>query len=204
MMHSKPQMIVQTTETPVSRTTPAFDFVDIDWQAPWWSAVAARGQAALACEDWRQALSAQAVQAALVSGQGRALCFVAQEELPAETAYEAFIAATGRVPTRRNLHDFFNALIWLTYPRGKAALNARQAAAIAADGVRATRGATQPRCSTRTPCSSHAAIPRSGPRCGRSTGRRCSWHAAPSGGTPARFSHSGTRYWKSLSPPIIR
>lgn len=116
---------------------------DIDWRAPWFEAVATRGQSALACDDWRDALSSQAVQAALVSGQGRALRFVAQEELPAATAYEAFIAATGGVPTRRNLHDFFNALIWLSYPRGKAALNARQAAAIARDGVQATRGATR-------------------------------------------------------------
>lgn len=116
---------------------------DIDWGAPWFEAVAARGQDALACDDWRDALSAQARRGGLVSGQGQALRFVAQEDLPATTAYEAFIAATGGVPTRRNLHDFFNALIWLTYPRGKAALNARQALVIAADGVQATRGATR-------------------------------------------------------------
>ncbi|MFJ2992563.1 DUF3025 domain-containing protein [Pandoraea sp. NPDC087047] len=116
---------------------------EIDWRAPWFEAVAVRGQSALACDDWRDALSAQAAQAAWVTGQGRALRFVAQEDLPAGTAYEAFIAATGGVPTRRNLHDFFNALIWMTYPRGKAALNARQAAAIALDGVQAARGATR-------------------------------------------------------------
>lgn len=114
---------------------------EIDWRAPWFEAVAQRGQDALAHGDWREALSAHANAAGLVSGQGRALRFVAQEDLPAATAYEAFIAATGGVPTRRNLHDFFNALIWLTYPRAKAALNARQAAAIAAQGVQATRGA---------------------------------------------------------------
>ncbi|VVG70103.1 membrane protein [Pandoraea apista] len=116
---------------------------EIDWRAPWFDAVSARGQAALASGDWREALSAQAAAAGLVSGQGRALRFVAQEALPAATAYEAFIAATGGVPTRRNLHDFFNALIWLTYPLGKAALNARQAVAIATEGVRATRGAAR-------------------------------------------------------------
>lgn len=116
---------------------------EIDWRAPWFEAVAVRGQSALACDDWRNALSTQAAQAAWVTGRGRALRFVAQEDLPAGTAYEAFIAATGGVPTRRNLHDFFNALIWMTYPCGKAALNARQAAAIARDGVQATRGATR-------------------------------------------------------------
>lgn len=125
-----------------SVSTPS-DLPEIDWRAPWFDAVSERGQAALARGDWREALSAQAAAAGLVSGQGRALRFVAQEALPAATAYEAFIASTGGVPTRQNLHDFFNALIWLTYPRGKAALNARQAAAIAAEGVQATRGAAR-------------------------------------------------------------
>lgn len=116
---------------------------EIDWRSPWFDAVSERGQAVLADGNWREALSAHAAAAGLVSGQGRSLRFVAQEDLPAATAYEAFIAATGGVPTRQNLHDFFNALIWLTYPRGKAALNARQAVAIATEGVQATRGATR-------------------------------------------------------------
>ncbi|VVD75054.1 DUF3025 domain-containing protein [Pandoraea terrigena] len=115
----------------------------INWLAPWFDAVAERGRGALAGADWREALSAQAAAAGQVSGRGRALRFVAPADLPADTAYEAYIAATGGVPTRANLHDFFNALIWLTYPRGKAALNARQADAIAADGVQATRGAAR-------------------------------------------------------------
>nr|WP_237170041.1 DUF3025 domain-containing protein [Pandoraea faecigallinarum] len=129
--------------TPVSVLRAACSLPEIDWRAPWFEAVAARGQAALAGRDWRHALSVQASAAALVSEQGQALRFVAQEALPVATAYEVFIAATGSVPTRPNLHDFFNALIWLTYPRGKAALNARQAGAIALDGVQATRGATR-------------------------------------------------------------
>ncbi|WP_237172063.1 DUF3025 domain-containing protein [Pandoraea norimbergensis] len=116
---------------------------DIDWPQPWFAALRAHGQGALASGDWRAALSSQARAAAQVSGHGKPLCFVAQADLPEDTAYEAFIAATGGVPTRPNLHDFFNALIWLAYPRSKAALNARQAAAIASDGVQATRGATR-------------------------------------------------------------
>ncbi|VVD79002.1 membrane protein [Pandoraea iniqua] len=122
---------------------PADVLPDIDWPQPWFAAVRAHGQGALASGDWRAALSSQARAAAQVSGHGKPLCFVAQADLPEGTAYEAFIAATGGVPTRPNLHDFFNALIWLAYPRSKAALNARQAAAIASDGVQATRGATR-------------------------------------------------------------
>jgi hypothetical protein len=44
------------------------------------------------------------------------------------------------VPTRENLHDFFNALAWLTFPRTKARLNTLQAEAIAAEGIGARRG----------------------------------------------------------------
>lgn len=47
--------------------------------------------------------------------------------------YEVQILETGDVPTRRaNWHDLFNALVWLTFPATKAALNARHCAARAA------------------------------------------------------------------------
>jgi len=70
----------------------------------------------------------------------RPLRFVAQTELPAGAAYEAHIAAHGAVPTRANLHDFFNAAIWFSFPAIKAALNAQQARQIALYGVQPTRG----------------------------------------------------------------
>jgi len=72
--------------------------------------------------------------------QAAALRFVAQAELPPGAAYEAHIAASGAVPTRANLHDFFNAAIWFSFPAIKAALNARQAGQIALHGVQSTRG----------------------------------------------------------------
>jgi hypothetical protein len=50
-------------------------------------------------------------------------------------AYEARIWARGEVATRPgNWHDFFNALVWLTFPLAKAALNARHAGALASAG----------------------------------------------------------------------
>ena len=42
--------------------------------------------------------------------------FVAQDALPAGEPYEAFIARTRCVPTRNNLHDAFNGLVWLAEP----------------------------------------------------------------------------------------
>lgn len=59
----------------------------------------------------------------LCTGLGRPLRFVPQEMLPADVAYETFIAQTGAIPTRDNLHDRYNALVWLAAPRTKALLN---------------------------------------------------------------------------------
>jgi hypothetical protein len=66
--------------------------------------------------------------------------FVPQHELPPGEAYEAFIARTGRVPTRDGLHDFFNGLCWLHFPHTKRCLNQLQAAQIARSGVQPVRG----------------------------------------------------------------
>ncbi len=67
--------------------------------------------------------------------------FVSQADLPDGVAYESHIHATGCVPTRDNLHDFFNALCWMRFPCTKRVLNRLQAAAIdATGGVKATRG----------------------------------------------------------------
>ena len=65
--------------------------------------------------------------------------FVPQETLPSGQAYEQFIFTTGQVPTRDNLHDFFNGLVWLHLPQAKRRMNQLQAQAIAAQGVGAVR-----------------------------------------------------------------
>ncbi|RFU46234.1 DUF3025 domain-containing protein [Paraburkholderia sp. DHOC27] len=120
-------------------------FADIDWSMPWFAPFATRGerwqQAALASEASLLAtMNADAAQSQQHSGRGQRLAFIAQDALPPGAAYEAHIAATGCVPTRHNLHDFFNASMWFAFPRIKAALNARQAEAIDALGVGPTRG----------------------------------------------------------------
>jgi len=66
--------------------------------------------------------------------------FVPQEESQGAGAYESFIWQTQTVPTRDNLHDFFNGLVWLHFPKIKARLNELQAAAIEAAGVTQHRG----------------------------------------------------------------
>lgn len=51
-------------------------------------------------------------------------------------AYECRISEQGAVETRpNNWHDFFNALIWLSFPRSKRAITARHVAAMTPVGV---------------------------------------------------------------------
>lgn len=68
------------------------------------------------------------------------LTFVSQNALPEGEAYESFIATTGNIPTRDNLHDLFNGSIWLTFPKTKALLNYYHMLEIARQGVGETRG----------------------------------------------------------------
>ncbi|WER46470.1 DUF3025 domain-containing protein [Cupriavidus sp. WKF15] len=116
----------------------------IDWTRPWFRPFAAVGAGLVtAVADGtalHACLNAQAARAGLCNIRGLPLNFVTQAELPAGVAYEAHIHATGAVPTRDNLHDFFNALIWLHFPRVKARLNAIQAEVIGRTGVQAGRG----------------------------------------------------------------
>lgn len=114
----------------------------IDWHAPWLAPYTSL-RPAFDAADWRAALTRLARAHGVLTGGGRPVEFVSGDDAPEGTAYEAHIAATGRVPSRDNLHDRFNALMWLAFPRLKAALNARQASEIARDGVRATRGAVR-------------------------------------------------------------
>lgn len=72
--------------------------------------------------------------------------FIPQAQLPAGQAYEAFIRATGQVPTRDNWHDLLNGMIWMHLPRSKHQLNRIQAAEIATHGVQAKRGPVRDAC----------------------------------------------------------
>ena len=110
----------------------------VDWRAPWLAPLREL-RPFVGRADWREALSAEARNRGVATATGRPIEFVAPDDAGA-AAYEAHIAATGRVPTRDNAHDLFNALAWLTFPLTKAALNARQAHEIARDGVRGARG----------------------------------------------------------------
>lgn len=119
----------------------------MDWTAPWLQGL--RAVAEPICQHIAAGATVpDAVNAGLAALQAEGRLeplagwrFVPQEQLPPGMAYEAFIHREQAVPTRCNLHDFFNAMVWLHYPRLKRQLNALQAQQIAQDGVGARRGA---------------------------------------------------------------
>jgi hypothetical protein len=87
--------------------------------------------------------NSESVVAALNAARGDTSAiprFVHHSELPPGEPYESFIARTMCVPTRENLHDLLNGLVWLTYPQTKRWLNTLQAREIASHGATGPRG----------------------------------------------------------------
>ena len=114
----------------------------IDWSRPWLAPLRADGEA-IAARVAGGASVAEALDSAPSTPASDGTVpprFVPPSACPRGEAYEAFIARTGSVPTRDNLHDFFNALVWRAQPQLKWRMNRLQAAAIARDGVGARRG----------------------------------------------------------------
>lgn len=108
---------------------------DIDWTVPWLADWRALGEPIA-----RQVSAGMSQPDALNAAAAAPVRFVPQADLPTGQAYEAFIRATAQVPTREGLHDFFNALCWMHFPRAKQRLNELQASEIAQAGVGRVRG----------------------------------------------------------------
>ena len=102
----------------------------IDWQRPWLAHWREQGLQLQASPDWLAGINEVATARGLTNPRGLPLRFVAQDSLPPDTGYEAYIHEHGQVPTRDNLHDFFNGLAWLRFPQIKRTLNGLQAAEI--------------------------------------------------------------------------
>ncbi len=86
-----------------------------------------------ALDDWNAAFPP------LLSAGGAPIRFVAQPPkrrggpVDIDAIYDERIFTRGEVPSRaRTWHDFFNMLVWATFPRTKRAINARQRAALRA------------------------------------------------------------------------
>ena len=131
----------------MDRRAGQLSLAEVDWTRPWLAHVRDIGEViALPTEytsvaDALQAASQDAFGSVNSAAAHVVPAFVAQDRLPSNRAYEAYIFETGTVPTRDNLHDFFNGLTWLALPRTKRRLNALQATEIERVGVGAARGA---------------------------------------------------------------
>lgn len=120
-------------DAPASVSLPALEA--IDWGRPWLSLWREPGQRVM-----QAVVAGAALPEALNFERSAPVRFVLQSALPPGQAYEQFIFETGTVPTRDNLHDFFNGLCWMQFPQTKKRLNQLQAAEIAAAGVAPLRG----------------------------------------------------------------
>jgi hypothetical protein len=109
--------------------------MDLDWGQPWFAPWREPGEGVA-----RRIACGQPPHEALNGAGAAPVRFVPQEQLPAGTAYEQFIFDTKACPVRPGLHDFFNGLVWLRFPRTKSALNRLQAQEIAKAGIGGRRG----------------------------------------------------------------
>ena len=73
---------------------------------------------------------------------GKPLRFATADKPASACSYEQTIADTGIIPSRDNLHDYLNALVWLRFPRLKSAINLRHCQMLAqSESERKQRGA---------------------------------------------------------------
>ncbi|WP_353234080.1 DUF3025 domain-containing protein [Diaphorobacter ruginosibacter] len=120
---------------------PRAELALIDWRQAWLAPLRALGEKAagrVTVDGMRVSAALNAALPAALRMQG--FRFVEQGDLPPGVAYEQFIHGERRIPTRENLHDFFNGLIWLHFPHTKRLFNQWQAGAIRDRGVGAVRG----------------------------------------------------------------
>jgi hypothetical protein len=116
------------------------EIAQIDWARPWYDTVRPAFDSLAPGVPFIDGFNANAARLGLQNHRGQPIRFVPQDDLPSNTAYEEFIGATGCVPTRENLHDFFNGLVWQTFPLIKRELNALLAAQIPRAGIGTSRG----------------------------------------------------------------
>lgn len=113
----------------------------VDWAQPWLAPYRSPGEAvAQAARHTSVAAALEGARPAAAPGFVTQHALPALPALPVGEAYEAHIFRTRTVPTRDNLHDLFNGLVWIAFPQAKRRLNELQAGEIARSGVAPVRG----------------------------------------------------------------
>lgn len=107
----------------------------IDWCAPWLAPYKDVAEQAANQHD-----DETSVCQLLNSLDTAPIHFVPQNSLPADEHYERYIFNSKQCPTRDGLHDFFNGLCWIQFPKIKIRLNQLQAAQIEHLGSVTSRG----------------------------------------------------------------
>ena len=102
----------------------------INWQLPWLLPLRDIAHSVLQQQNWKHAINRLMQEQGLCNFAGQPLRCIPQQDLPEGEQYETHIYATGGIPTRDNLHDLFNALMWLRFPQIKKILNHIQAVEI--------------------------------------------------------------------------
>ena len=102
-------------------------FSKINWEQPWLFPIRDIAHSVLQQQNWKHEINRLMQEQNLCNLADYALRCIPQHELPEGVQYESHIYATGGIPTRDNLHDFFNALMWLRFPQIKKILNHIQA-----------------------------------------------------------------------------
>lgn len=116
----------------------------MDWRAPTGAIFAplAPVLARLPADRWPAHADLTALAEGITTARGQPLRFVPPREHTDRERryYEQRIAESGEIETRaENWHDLFNALVWITYPKAKAAINAQHAAILAEGGEEEAR-----------------------------------------------------------------
>jgi Protein of unknown function (DUF3025) len=96
----------------------------------------------LPAERWPTHVDLNATAEGVTTARGMPLHFIAPRDRTDRERryYELHIAQTGEVETRRaNWHDLFNALVWIAFPKAKAAINAQHAAILEERGEEEAR-----------------------------------------------------------------
>jgi hypothetical protein len=120
----------------------AYGLEAIDWSAPWLTHYRALAENA-ATQATEQTQVFDLLNRLAGSVGDAPVKFVPQSDLPAQEAYEKYIFHSKQCPTRDGLHDFFNGLCWIQFPKIKTRLNQLQAEQIEHLGSVTSRGSVR-------------------------------------------------------------